>query len=150
MSCAAASLPAAAMGMNVPHGLEESGWSHWRFFCHLARYGCHRCRSLGRHRQSKSTLSRRRRRQTRKTRARVKALRHVLVNFDNLDDVLRDDITHGCCTFSRTTHDDKSRTRVERNPIVGDGAATTIVDLVFEVFDKIETGKFQLENGLAV
>ena len=70
----------------------KRGWSHWRFFCHLVRYGCHRCRSLGRFYSSEQIHVHPvafRRRQTRKTRARVKSVGYVLVNLDNLDDVLR-------------------------------------------------------------
>ena len=149
MSCAAASLPAAAMGMNVPHGLEESAVGLTGAFSVISfAMGAIGVGLWGAFtRQSKSTFipslfgGGKHEKHVREFRA----LRYVLVNLDNLDDVLRDDINTVVVRKSdsqeQPTTTNRERVRKEIQS-VGDGAADAeSVDLVFEVFDKNRDGE---------
>ncbi|CAL6272631.1 unnamed protein product [Bathycoccus prasinos] len=149
MSCAAASLPAAAMGMNVPHGLEESAVGLTGAFSVISfAMGAIGVGLWGAFtRQSKSTFipslfgGGKHEKHVRE----LRALRYVLVNLDNLDDVLRDDINTVVVRKSdsqeqpATTNRERVRKEIQS---VGDGAADAeSVDLVFEVFDKNRDGE---------
>ena len=149
MSCAAASLPAAAMGMNVPHGLEESAVGLTGAFSVISfAMGAIGVGLWGAFtRQSKSTFipslfgGGKHEKHVRE----LRALRYVLVNLDNLDDVLRDDINTVVVRKSdsqeQPTTTNRERVRKEIQS-VGDGAADAeSVDLVFEVFDKNRDGE---------
>ena len=149
MSCAAASLPAAAMGMNVPHGLEEGAVGLTGAFSVISfAMGAIGVGLWGAFtRQSKSTFipslfgGGKHEKHVRE----LRALRYVLVNLDNLDDVLRDDINTVVVRKSdsqeQPTTTNRERVRKEIQS-VGDGAADAeSVDLVFEVFDKNRDGE---------
>jgi len=146
MSCAAASLPAAAMGMNVPHGLEEASIGITGAFS-LISIGCI---GIG---ASLWTAFTRKSRSTfiptlfgggkhEKNVRELRALRYVLVNLDNLDDALRDDI-HLVVNSKGFTNRDRVKLEIEK---VGGTADAESVDLVFEVFDRNRDGKITINE----
>ena len=145
MSCAAASLPAAAMGMNVPHGLEDSAIGLTGAFSAISfAMGAIGVGLWGAFtRQSRSTFipSLFGGGKHEKNVRELRALRYVLVNLDNLDDVLRDDITKQK-QLENHPITDRERVRKEIQPVgSGEAADAESVDLVFEVFDKNRDGK---------
>ena len=145
MSCAAASLPAAAMGMNVPHGLEDSAIGLTGAFSAISfAMGAIGVGLWGAFtRQSRSTFipSLFGGGKHEKNVRELRALRYVLVNLDNLDDVLRDDITKQK-QLENHPITDRERVRKEIQSVgSGEAADAESVDLVFEVFDKNRDGK---------
>ena len=145
MSCAAASLPAAAMGMNVPHGLEDSAIGLTGAFSAISfAMGAIGVGLWGAFtRQSRSTFipSLFGGGKHEKNVRELRALRYVLVNLDNLDDVLRDDITKQN-QLENHPITDRERVRKEIQSVgSGEAADAESVDLVFEVFDKNRDGK---------
>ena len=145
MSCAAASLPAAAMGMNVPHGLEDSAIGLTGAFSAISfAMGAIGVGLWGAFtRQSRSTFipSLFGGGKHEKNVRELRALRYVLVNLDNLDDVLRDDITKQK-QLENHPITDRERVRKEIQSVgSGEAADAESVDLVFEVFDKNQDGK---------
>ena len=145
MSCAAASLPAAAMGMNVPHGLEDSAIGLTGAFSAISfAMGAIGVGLWGAFtRQSRSTFipSLFGGGKHEKNVRELRALRYVLVNLDNLDDVLRDDITKQKQLVNHPITD-RERVRKEIQSVgSGEAADAESVDLVFEVFDKNQDGK---------
>jgi hypothetical protein len=166
MSCAAAGLPAAIMGMNVPHGLEDSAvgltgaFSAISFTMGAIGVGLYGMFT----RQSKSTFipalfgGGKHEKHVRE----LRALRYVLVNLDNLDDVLREDINPSLIGDEEQKHlatksnqpssfrTDRERVRKEIQSIGGTPDEES-VDLVFDVFDqnrdgKISTGEWEGER----
>ena len=166
MSCAAAALPAAIMGMNVPHGLEDSAvgltgaFSAISFTIGAIGVGLYGMFT----RQSKSTFipalfgGGKHEKHVRE----LRALRYVLVNLDNLDDVLREDINPSLIGDEEQKHlatksnqpssfrTDRERVRKEIQSIGGTPDEES-VDLVFDVFDqnrdgKISTGEWEGER----
>ena len=166
MSCAAAGLPAAIMGMNVPHGLEDSAvgltgaFSAISFTMGAIGVGLYGMFT----RQSKSTFipalfgGGKHEKHVRE----LRALRYVLVNLDNLDDVLREDINPSLIDDEERKQlvtksnlpssfiTDRERVRKEIQSIGGTPDEES-VDLVFEVFDqnrdgKISTGEWEGER----
>jgi len=150
VSCACAGLPAAIMGMNVPHGLEESAvgltgaFSAITFGMGAVGVGLYGMFT----RQSKSTfipaLFGGRGKHEKRVRE-LKALRYVVQNLDSLYDVLREDINPlptGNKEQPSSFVTDRERVRKEIQSIGGSGPADEeSVDLVFEVFDQNRDGK---------
>jgi hypothetical protein len=168
MSCAAAGLPAAIMGMNVPHGLEDSAVGLTGAFSAISfTMGAIGVGLWGTFtRQSKSTFipslfgGGKHEKHVRE----LRALRYVLVNLDNLDDVLREDINPSLIGDEEQKQKqlatknnqpssiitDRERVRKEIQSVGGPSDEESI-DLVFEVFDqnrdgKISTGEWEGER----
>jgi hypothetical protein len=168
MSCAAAGLPAAIMGMNVPHGLEDSAVGLTGAFSAISfTMGAIGVGLWGAFtRQSKSTFipslfgGGKHEKHVRE----LRALRYVLVNLDNLDDVLREDINPSLIADEEQKQKqlatknnppssfitDRERVRKEIQSVGGPSDEESI-DLVFEVFDqnrdgKISTGEWEGER----
>ena len=133
------------MGMNVPHGLEDSAIGLTGAFSAISfAMGAIGVGLWGAFtRQSRSTFipSLFGGGKHEKNVRELRALRYVLVNLDNLDDVLRDDITKQN-QLENHPITDRERVRKEIQSVgSGEAADAESVDLVFEVFDKNQDGK---------
>jgi len=135
MSVALGALPASVFGMNLPSGLEESsvgvGFSIASVSILAMVYGTFSHFTY----QSKGSINE-------KSLQDLKSLKYVLANMDELDDVLRDDLKN-----SETGRDRKMLSNVLKKANIRN-IDDSIIDLVFNVFDKDRDGSLESTEWL--